>query len=97
MDENSSGGGGSSRRLMSVDALRGFDMLWIINGDAPLVFALAKATENEFLNNLLIQFDHVRWVGFRAWDLIMPLFLFVVGVAMPFSFNSRLESGKSKV
>ena len=96
MDENSSGGGGSSRRLMSVDALRGFDMLWIINGDAPLVFALAKATENEFLNNLLIQFDHVRWVGFRAWDLVMPLFLFVVGVVMPFSFNSRLERGQSK-
>ncbi len=95
MDTDSSGGG-SGRRLMSVDALRGFDMFWIINGDAPLVFALAKATENEFLNKLIIQFEHVWWVGFRAWDLIMPLFLFIVGVVMPFSFGRRLERGQSK-
>ncbi|UCC21661.1 MAG: DUF5009 domain-containing protein [Planctomycetota bacterium] len=83
-------------RLVSVDALRGFDMFWIINGDAPLVFALAKATENEFLNKLLVQFEHVRWVGFRAWDLVMPLFLFIVGVVMPISFNRRLERGQGK-
>jgi predicted acyltransferase len=42
------------------------------------------------------QIDHVRWEGFVAWDLIMPLFLFVVGAAMPFSFARRLEHGQSK-
>jgi len=85
-----------SGRLMSVDALRGFDMFWIIGGDAPILRGLAKGTGSEFLNKLLIQFDHVSWEGFRAWDLVMPLFLFVVGVVMPFSFNKRLERGQSK-
>jgi len=83
-------------RLMSVDALRGFTMFWIMGGDAPLVTGLAKGLNNEFLNKLLVQFDHVQWEGFHAWDMVMPLFLFVVGVAMPFSFDKRLARGDSK-
>ena len=85
-----------SGRLMSVDALRGFTMFWIIGGDAPILIGLAKGTGSEFLNRLLVQFEHVHWEGFRCWDLVMPLFLFVVGVVMPFSFNRRLERGQSK-
>ncbi|MHC4720889.1 MAG: acyltransferase family protein [Planctomycetota bacterium] len=83
-------------RLMSVDALRGFTMLWIIGGDAPMVRGLAKAVGGEFFDKVLVQLDHVRWEGFSAWDLIMPLFLFVVGIVMPFSLNKRLERGQSK-
>ncbi|UCE99033.1 MAG: DUF5009 domain-containing protein [Planctomycetota bacterium] len=86
----------SSERLMSVDALRGFTMFWIIGGDAALLRGLAKGTGSEFLNKLLVQFDHVPWEGFHAWDLVMPLFLFVVGVVMPFSLNKRLARGDSK-
>jgi predicted acyltransferase len=40
--------------------------------------------------------SHAEWEGFRPWDLIMPLFLFVVGVVMPFAFNKRLARGDSK-
>ena len=86
----------SSGRLMSVDALRGFVMFWIIGGDASILKGLAKGLNSGFLNKLLVQFDHVRWEGFHAWDLVMPLFLFVVGVVMPFSFNKRLARGDSK-
>jgi predicted acyltransferase len=71
-------------------------MFWIIGGDAPLCRALAKGIGSEFLNKMLVQLDHVRWEGFRFWDLIMPMFLFIVGVAMPFSFNKRLARGDSK-
>jgi predicted acyltransferase len=85
-----------SSRLMSVDALRGFTMFWIIGGDAPLLRGLGKGLNNDFFNKLLVQFNHVRWEGFHAWDLVMPLFLFVVGVAMPFSFNKRLSRGDRK-
>jgi len=60
-----------SGRLMSVDALRGFTMFWIIGGDAPILAALAKGTGSEFLNRLMVQFEHVRWEGFRAWDLVL--------------------------
>lgn len=42
------------------------------------------------------QLRHAKWEGFTAWDLIMPLFLFVVGAAMPFSFGRRIEAGQRK-
>lgn len=82
-------------RIMSVDALRGFDMFWIIGGQGVVASFLAI-----FLNPmpewLDAQFDHVPWAGFAAWDLIMPLFLFIVGTSMPFSFGKRLESGQAR-
>ncbi len=83
-------------RLMSLDALRGFDMFWIIGGGAIFRELLARGANSEFLKALLLQLKHVRWEGFHAWDLVMPLFLFVVGVAMPFSFSKRLARGDSK-
>jgi len=83
-------------RLMSLDVLRGFDMFWIIGG-YWIVQGLAKGLDNPWFNkHVLPQTDHVRWEGFVAWDLIMPLFLFIVGAAMPFSFARRLEQDDSK-
>ncbi|MFQ6036332.1 MAG: acyltransferase family protein [Sedimentisphaerales bacterium] len=82
-------------RVVSIDALRGFDMFWIIGG-GKMFQALIEAANSKFLNNLQPQLNHAQWEGFRSWDLIMPLFLFIVGVAMPFSFNKRLQRGDSK-
>jgi len=84
-----------SPRLMSLDALRGFDMFWIIGGEG-LLASLAKGTDSQLLNKLLPQFEHVPWEGFNFIDLIMPLFLFIVGVALPFSFSKRRARGDSK-
>ncbi len=82
-------------RLMSLDALRGFDMFWIIGGHA-IVTGLGRGLNNEWFNqHVLPQVNHVPWEGFTAWDLIMPLFLFVVGTVMPFSFAKRLQRGES--
>ncbi len=86
--------GGGSQRLMCIDALRGFDMLWIIGG-AEVLIALGKASGIGFLGNLEVQFDH-SWGQFHFYDLIMPLFLFIVGVVMPISFAKRLKRGDSK-
>ena len=83
-------------RLVSLDALRGFDMFWIIGGGEVVRELLARGQNSEFLKSLHLQLGHVHWEGFHAWDLIMPLFLFIVGVAMPFSFSKRLERGDSK-
>jgi predicted acyltransferase len=89
-------GGAAAQRLMSLDALRGFDMFWIIGG-YELVRGLSKGLPSEWLNQYLMpQIEHAPWAGFTAWDLIMPLFLFVVGAAMPFSFAKRLERSESK-
>lgn len=82
-------------RIMSVDALRGFDMFWIIGGQGVVVSFMAIFM-NPMPGWLETQFDHVQWAGFVAWDLIMPLFLFIVGTSMPFSFGKRLESGQAR-
>jgi predicted acyltransferase len=83
-----------NQRLMCIDALRGFDMLWIIGGSEVLV-TLSKASAIPFLSNIEKHFDHT-WGQFHFYDLIMPLFLFIVGVVMPFSFGKRLEHGDRK-
>jgi len=84
-----------SQRIVSVDALRGFDMFWIAGG-GPLVMEFCKLFRNPLPPWLDRQFDHVVWEGFVGWDLIMPLFLFIVGVAMPFSVGRRVERGDSR-
>ena len=84
-----------SQRLMSVDALRGFDMFWIAGG-GPFVMEFFRLFSNPLPPWLERQFDHVDWIGFVGWDLIMPLFLFIVGVAMPFSIGRRVERGDSR-
>ncbi|MDP2338753.1 MAG: DUF5009 domain-containing protein [Bacteroidota bacterium] len=81
-------------RLMSLDALRGFDMFWIIGGETVFT-ALAKASNNSFLNAISVQMDHVDWEGFHFYDLIMPLFLFMVGMSIPFSTAKRISLGET--
>ncbi|MGA8182809.1 MAG: DUF5009 domain-containing protein [Terriglobia bacterium] len=84
-----------SERVLSVDALRGFDMFWIAGG-APFVLEFFKLFANPLPPWLAGQFEHTPWVGFNFWDIIMPLFLFIVGVAMPFSIGKRVERGDGR-
>jgi len=81
-----------TQRLASLDALRGFDMLWIMGAD-ELAHELAKVWNNGFFNGLAAQMDHAQWNGFTAYDLIFPLFLFIAGVATPYSVGRELEKG----
>ncbi|MCC6145389.1 MAG: DUF5009 domain-containing protein [Candidatus Hydrogenedentes bacterium] len=83
-----------AKRLASVDALRGFDMFWIMGG-MEMVLAFIALFVNPVPAGIARQFDHVEWEGFVAWDLIMPLFLFVSGVALPFSM-SKWGAGKGE-
>ncbi len=84
-----------TERLMSIDALRGFDMFLIIFADRFFI-NLGKAADTPFTNFLATQFDHPEWFGFHFYDIIMPLFLFVVGAVIPFSLTRRLEEKHSK-
>ncbi len=79
-------------RLLSLDALRGFDLFWIIGGHG-IVEALFKLTAWSWLAAVLAQLNHVKWNGFQAEDLIFPLFLFLAGVSTPFSLTRRLNEG----
>ena len=82
-------------RLVSLDALRGFDMFWIVGG-REIVVALSLATGWPLLARVEAQLHHVEWDGFTAWDLVFPLFLFVAGAAMPWSLGRRLERGDGR-
>lgn len=79
-------------RLLSLDALRGFDMFWIIGGS--MIFrSLVQATGSQSLRWIPDQLTHVPWEGFHFIDLIFPLFLFMIGVSIPYSFAKRLARG----
>lgn len=84
-----------TERLMSLDALRGFDMFWIIGGGA-IFEALAKFTNWPVLKWWAGQLDHKYWEGFNFEDLIFPMFLFIAGASIPFSINKRLQLGHSR-
>jgi predicted acyltransferase len=82
-------------RLACLDALRGFDMVWIVGG-REIVDAWATATGSPALETFAGQLRHAEWNGFTAWDLVFPLFLFIAGVAMPFSLSRRVEAGHDR-
>ena len=84
-----------SQRLYSLDALRGFDMFWIAGGE-EIFHSLAKITGSPFWQTLSDQFEHPAWNGFHFYDLIFPLFLFIAGVATPYSVGKDLEKGVAR-
>jgi predicted acyltransferase len=73
-------------RVVSLDALRGFDMLWILGADS-LGSALAALHGGPVTTALAGQLEHARWEGFHFYDLIFPLFVFMVGVSLVFSLT----------
>jgi predicted acyltransferase len=80
--------------LVSIDALRGFDMFWIIGG-GEAVASLAKVWPNRFTLTVQEQLEHVHWEGFHFEDLIYPLFLFIIGIVLPLSLHRRREKGQT--
>lgn len=80
----------NSKRLLSLDALRGFNMFWIIGG-AQLISSIAEATQWSWADYVQAQLTHAEWHGFLAYDLIFPLFMFIAGVSVPYALLSKLE------
>lgn len=85
----------TSQRLYSLDALRGFDMFWIM-GAGGVFGNLAKITGSPVWGSIANQLIHPVWNGFAMYDLIFPLFLFMAGVSTPFSIDSQRAKGKSR-
>jgi predicted acyltransferase len=80
-----------NKRLLSVDALRGFDMV-LVTGAAFLV-AMKGLTGMAALDWLAGQMTHPAWHGFRFYDFLFPLFLFVAGVSLSFSLGKSTAAG----
>ena len=86
----------ASPRLTSLDALRGFDMMWILGGDA-LAAAFGGLSQSPLCKGLARQLEHVEWAGFRFYDLIFPLFVFIVGVSIVLSLTRTIrEHGRGE-
>jgi len=75
-----------SERLVSLDALRGFDMMWIAGADS-LGQALGNIDAGPVARVMARQLEHVPWAGFHFYDLVFPTFVFLMGVAIPFSLT----------
>lgn len=91
-DSEESAATGDGGRLLSLDALRGFDMFWIV-GAGTLAGALEKLHENGLTRFLTTQLTHVGWRGLHAEDLIFPLFVFISGVSLVFSVGRSVARG----
>ena len=81
----------ADQRFVSIDALRGFDMFWILGADA-LAVALAAVSDNKIVHTVAEQLEHVPWAGFHFYDLIFPLFVFLMGVSTVFSLDKIVDS-----
>ncbi|HEU0010510.1 MAG TPA: heparan-alpha-glucosaminide N-acetyltransferase domain-containing protein [Verrucomicrobiae bacterium] len=85
----------ASQRLRALDALRGFDMFWIV-GAEDIVHSLDKVSHTGFAHFLAGQLTHQDWEGVAFYDLIFPLFVFIVGVSLVFSLTKIVEqSGRA--
>ncbi len=73
-----------TNRLISVDVLRGITIAFMI------------LVNNDFSNYAFPALEHAEWNGWTPTDLVFPTFLFLVGVTIVFSFESRLSRGTSR-
>lgn len=85
----------SSPRLMSLDAYRGFVMVCLAGNGFGIAQAAKNFPESTWWQAAAYQFEHVPWVGCAFWDLIQPSFMFMVGVALPYSLAKRRAAGDS--
>ena len=84
-------------RLLSLDFFRGATMFLLIAEFTHLFSVLYDpALEGTVLYFIGMQFHHHPWNGLRFWDLIQPFFMFIVGVAMPYSLANRKKRGHAQ-
>src|SRR5208282_1209432 len=87
----------ASQRLVSLDALRGFDMFWIIGAEG-LVEGLRKISDTGPIKFVADQLEHRAWEGLHFEDLIFPLFIFLVGISVVLSLTKTIQqAGRTPV
>jgi len=89
----------STDRVLAVDAYRGIVMLLLVPdlfGGFSFHQMARRFPDDPVWGNLAAWFTHVRWSGASVWDLVMPSFVFLVGVAMPLSVAARRRRGDTE-
>ena len=84
----------SHPRLESLDILRGLDLFLLVGLEA-VMHALSVAVDNPALDPLMWAFTHVDWQGLSPWDIVMPLFMFMSGVTIPFSLSRYINDRRN--
>jgi heparan-alpha-glucosaminide N-acetyltransferase len=84
-------------RLASLDAYRGFIMLVMASAGFGFAKVAQHFPDSHLWQSLGYEFEHVSWSGCSFWDLIQPSFMFMVGVAIPFSYAGRVAKGQSRL
>ena len=74
------------QRLESLDILRGFDLFFLV-GLETAIHQLSHAVNTPEFHSFMWCFTHVDWEGFSPWDLVMPLFMFMSGITIPFALS----------
>ena len=83
-----------SSRLLSLDVLRGFTMLFMASEIMRIAQVARRFPDNAFARGTAYLLEHRTWVGCSPWDLIQPAFMFMVGVALPYSIARRQAEGQ---
>jgi predicted acyltransferase len=78
-----------SKRLVSLDAFRGWTMFWIVGGGS-IMAGLAALGHNFAIDTIVYHLDHTPWQGLRYYDLIWPSFMLMTGMSLPFSYAKRI-------
>jgi heparan-alpha-glucosaminide N-acetyltransferase len=85
----------TATRLTSLDVFRGATMLFMASEILEIAHVARQFPTSGFARFLASALDHREWVGCAPWDLIQPAFMFMVGVALPFSLASRIARGQT--
>src|SRR4051812_35760578 len=82
-------------RLVSLDTYRGMVMLLMASNGLQIEKVARHFPDSPVWQFLATETDHVRWQGCHLWDLIMPAFIFMVGMSIPYSIASRRRRGET--
>lgn len=86
-----------NRRLESLDILRGLDLFILVGFQSVFMYFSSAVGKNSFVGNIFNKlFTHVEWEGFHLWDQVMPLFLFMAGISIPYAM-SKYINGEEKL
>ncbi|MBN2314662.1 MAG: hypothetical protein JXM79_12095 [Sedimentisphaerales bacterium] len=94
-DINKNTPGARSERLVSLDAYRGAIMLMMASSGLGLAQVARLHPDSSIWRFMGHQVEHAPWAGFALWDIIQPAFMFMVGVALPWSVANRRARGQS--
>lgn len=83
------------QRLLSLDFYRGLIMVILILGETDFFTRLSHAFDNSFTRFLAVQFVHSKWHGLHFWDLLLPAFMLIAGVALAFSYKKHQQTGNT--